>query len=116
VLFRLEQSYEIVEGEVANVAEIRGRTYINFGTNWRRDFTIFISERNAGNFSPGSGEAAASEGGMASWAGKRIRVRGWLKNFNGPSISVTHPEQIEMLGQKSAAADQSRSPSSRRGE
>jgi hypothetical protein len=36
--------------------------------------------------------------------GKRVRVRGWLKNFNGPSITVTHPEQIEILEQKSAAA------------
>jgi hypothetical protein len=29
--------------------------------------------------------------------GKHIRVRGWLKKSNGPKITVTHPEQIEVL-------------------
>ena len=29
--------------------------------------------------------------------GKRIRVRGWLRSYNGPVIDVTHPEQIELL-------------------
>ncbi|KKK84589.1 hypothetical protein LCGC14_2781820 [marine sediment metagenome] len=30
-------------------------------------------------------------------AGKKIRVRGWLDNYNGPMIVATHPEQIEIL-------------------
>ena len=34
-----------------------------------------------------------------SLQGKRIRVRGWLKSFNGPMINATHPEQIEVLGE-----------------
>ena len=28
----------------------------------------------------------------------RDNVRGWLRNFNGPVIDVTHPEQLESLG------------------
>ena len=32
-------------------------------------------------------------------AGEVVRVRGWLKWRNGPAISVTHPEQIEVLTQ-----------------
>lgn len=105
LLSRLAQSYEIVEGEVRSVADIKGKTYVNFGDNWRKDFTAFISPKSAK-----LQEAAASETGpltsfdAAALKGKRIRVRGWLKNFNGPSITVTHPEQIEILEQKSAAA------------
>jgi hypothetical protein len=26
-----------------------------------------------------------------------VRVRGWLENVNGPSIIITHPEQLEQL-------------------
>ena len=29
--------------------------------------------------------------------GKRIRVRGWLRSWNGPQIEASHPEQIELL-------------------
>jgi endonuclease YncB( thermonuclease family) len=106
LLSRLAQSYEIVEGEVRSVADIKGKTYVNFGENWRKDFTAFISPQTAKLF-----DAAPAAGPMASFdaaalKGKRIRVRGWLKNFNGPSITVTHPEQIEILEQKSAAAAQ----------
>jgi len=30
---------------------------------------------------------------------QRVRVRGWVRQFNGPLIDVTHPEQIEVLGE-----------------
>jgi micrococcal nuclease len=29
--------------------------------------------------------------------GKTIRVRGWVRNYNGPLIEITHPQQIEVL-------------------
>jgi len=103
LLSRLAQSYEIVEGEVRSVADIKGRTYVNFGDNWRKDFTAFISPQTAKLFdgAPATGPMISFD--AAALKGKRIRVRGWLKNFNGPSITVTHPEQIEILEQKSAA-------------
>jgi micrococcal nuclease len=108
LLFRLEQSYEIVEGTVTTVAEIKGKTYLNFGQNWRRDFTAFVPPQDAGSMA-GSGapqeKPSAHEGSsspLASLSGRRVRVRGWLKNFNGPSITVTHPEQIELLDNATA--------------
>jgi endonuclease YncB( thermonuclease family) len=99
LLFRLAQSYEIVEGTVRNVTEIKGRYYLNFGENWRRDFTIFVPAANARLFAGkgGSGEIGAAAPDLSRLDGRRVRVRGWLKNFNGPSITVTHPEQIEIL-------------------
>lgn len=125
VLTGLARSYEIVEGQVRSVAEIRGRTYINFGQDWRQDFTAFVSEKAARLFeSSGAatgastaaafsaagtvdalGDAPAEATGtaprpkydFAALKGQRVRVRGWIENFNGPSISVTHPEQIEIL-------------------
>ena len=84
------QNYEIVEGRIENVAEIRGRYYLNFGRNWRRDFTITVSSDAARLF---SGES----GGLANLKGRLVRARGWIENVNGPSISLTHPEQMEIL-------------------
>ena len=34
---------------------------------------------------------------IAAYAGKRVRVRGWVARYNGPMIEATHPEQIEIL-------------------
>ncbi len=98
ILYGLAQSYEVVEGRVSSVTEIRGRTYINFGQNWRQDFTAFIPEKSSRLF---GAENSVSPVGMslASLNGKTIRVRGWLKNVNGPSMTVTHPEQIEIIGE-----------------
>ncbi len=103
-LSRLAQSYEIVEGEVQNVAEIKGKTYLNFGADWRKDFTAFISPQSAKLFGRADAIGPMTGFNAAALKGRRIRVRGWLKNFNGPSITVTHPEQIEIVDQKSAAA------------
>jgi micrococcal nuclease len=149
VLTGLARNYEIVEGQVQNVAEIKGKVYINFGQNWRRDFTAFVSRKSVKLFNetaaakssramkghPSVGDAEAEESNtpalaastsavpvrsasasvsetpaatksasatstkfdFASLKGQHIRVRGWLENFNGPSIKVTHPEQIEIL-------------------
>jgi endonuclease YncB( thermonuclease family) len=102
LLSRMAQSYEIIEGRVHNVANVRGRTYINFGRNWRQDFTAFIPEKSAKVFAGGD-PAQPPALDLMALNGKQIRVRGWLKNYNGPSITVTHPEQIEVLGGTTAA-------------
>ena len=106
LLSRLAQSYEIVEGEVRSVAEVKGRTYVNFGDNWRKDFTAFISPQGAKLLGGASAAGPMTGFNAAALKGKRVRVRGWLRNFNGPSITVTHPEQIEVLEQKSVTAAQ----------
>ncbi len=83
-------SFQLVEGRVLEAAVVRGRAYLNFGADWRSDFTISISPKDRRRF-----EAAGID--TAGYAGRRIRVRGWLKSYNGPMIEVTHPEQIEVL-------------------
>ena len=83
-------SFQLVEGRVREVATVKKRTYLNFGENWRTDFTISISPRDRRQFLKAGIDPA-------SFRGRRIRVRGWLKSYNGPMIEVTHPEQIETL-------------------
>ena len=83
-------SYQIVEAEVVKAAMQKNRLFLNFGKDWRKDFTISISASNRKLF-------AAQNLDPQSWAGKKIRVRGWLESFNGPYIDVDHPQQIELL-------------------
>ncbi len=80
----------LIEGKVVNAAKVRGRIYLNFGQNWRQDFTITVAPRDRRLFD----KAGFNHTDMP---GRRVRVRGWLKYFNGPSIEATHPEQIEIL-------------------
>ncbi|MBO6784159.1 MAG: thermonuclease family protein [Alphaproteobacteria bacterium] len=84
--------FALVEGRVLETARVRGRTFLNFGPDWRTDFTIAISAKNWKSF-------AAQGISHEDYAGRRVRVRGWLKSRNGPMIDVTHPEQIEVLTQ-----------------
>lgn len=85
-------SFQIVEGLVLDAAVVRERGYLNFGRDWKSDFTVSIDPAARRLF-----EAAGLA--VESFEGLRIRVRGWVKSFNGPMIEATHPEQIEVIGQ-----------------
>ena len=83
-------SFQLVEGRILDAAKVRGRTYLNFGPDYRSDFTITISPKDMRTFRRADFDPATLEG-------RRVRVRGWLQSLNGPMIEVTHPEQIEVL-------------------
>ena len=82
--------FELVEGRVLAVGLVRRRAYLNFGEDWRSDFTIALDPETRRLF-----EAEGID--LKAYEGRRLRVRGWLKSRNGPMIEVTHPEQIELL-------------------
>jgi endonuclease YncB( thermonuclease family) len=92
-LGRLIHGYQLVEGTVVAVGEGRGRLYLNFAEDWRRDFTVSVERKHVRAFT----EAGIDLKGLA---GKRVRARGWLAWWNGPMIEATHPEQIEVLGDR----------------
>ena len=71
-------------------AAVRGRIYLNYGADWRRDFTVTLDRDTVQRFKAEGIDPLAYEA-------RRLRVRGWVKSFNGPMIEVTHPEQIEVL-------------------
>jgi endonuclease YncB( thermonuclease family) len=87
---RFTGTFQLVEGTVLKAAVVRGRAYLNFGPNWRTDFTVTMSRQALRRHWPRDEAAAAYEG-------RRVRVRGWLRSYNGPLIEATHPEQIEVL-------------------
>jgi endonuclease YncB( thermonuclease family) len=85
-------SFQLVEGRVRNVERRAGRTFVNFGEDWRSDFTVEIAARLR--------RQLASAGlDPADYQGKIVRVRGWIKSRNGPLIELAQPEQIEVIAQ-----------------
>ncbi len=84
------KAFQIVEGTIVNTAIIKNRIYLNFGQNWKTDFTVSVP--------PGKRKAFAKNGyNPLEWNGKKVRVRGWLDSYNGPYIEIDHPEAIEFL-------------------
>ncbi len=65
----------------------KARTYINFGADWRSDFTAGIEARVL----RANPEWAQT---LAGLEGKRVEVRGWIQYRNGPYIDIEDPSQI----------------------
>lgn len=82
-------SFQIVEARALKATKTRDRTYLNFGADYRTDFTVAIARRDLAAFGRGFDPTF--------FEGKTIRVRGWVERLNGPLIDATHPEQIEVL-------------------
>jgi endonuclease YncB( thermonuclease family) len=87
---RFVDSFQIVEGRVLKAAPAREFFYLNFGRDFRRDFTIGLDRAALRAF-----RRAGLD--LSTLQGKRIRVRGWLLWRNGPYIGATHPEQVEVI-------------------
>ena len=86
--------FAFVRGKVVKVERIKNILYLNFGADWHTDFTIVIAAHDLRLFKRAGIDPL-------DYQGKSVRVRGWVKRTFGPMISVTHPAQIEMLGEAS---------------
>ncbi|WP_236262464.1 thermonuclease family protein [Caenispirillum salinarum] len=78
----------LVRGTVRDVARVRGTTYLNFGPDWRTDFTVSIDSRARRLFEDAGVDLEALEG-------REVLARGWIRSRNGPMIEATHPEQLQ---------------------
>jgi endonuclease YncB( thermonuclease family) len=83
--------YAIVEGRVASVGRRTGVVFLNFGRDWRRDFTVMIARALARLLPRG-------EASLDSLAGKRVRVRGMIEASGGALIRLGEAGDIEVLG------------------
>lgn len=86
-------TFQLVEGRVRKTAVVRRWAYVNFGADWRKDFTVSVRRRDLRSFRKAWGRR------LEKLEGKAVRVRGWLRLRNGPMIEATHAEQIEVLQQ-----------------
>lgn len=85
-----KNSFQIVEGEVYSVAQKNNETFLNFASDWKKDFTISITPELRRDLS-------RRNINFLSLAHKKVRVRGWVEDRNGPMISLDHGQQLELL-------------------
>ncbi len=78
--------FAIIEGRVLSMHRGFRHSFVNFGEDWRTDFTVFLRRgRIARAFPP-------------EWLeGQRVRVRGWVHYSNGPGIELADPLYLERL-------------------
>jgi hypothetical protein len=89
-LAELTGRYELAEGKIVSVGTTPKRDYLDFGRVWKDDVTATIGAKALGLFS-------ASSIDPQNLKGKRIRVRGWVEDHDGPSIEIDSPAQIEVV-------------------
>ena len=76
-----------VKGSVTRTYKSRSMHYINFGEDWRTDFSLRIPRR--------AWRAFGKEFTVAD--GACIEARGAVFDDNGPMIEITRPEQMEIV-------------------
>lgn len=81
-------SFQIVEGVVVDAAQVRGTVYLNFGPDWRTDFTASVPPEHVARF---------AEADLLSLSGARVGVRGFVTLRNGPMIVLRERAQLERL-------------------
>jgi len=79
-------TFQIVRGTVRDAARVRGRVYLNFGPDWRRDFTVMVERPR---------DAGLAVADLLDLKHQFIQVRGWLFPTNGPMIALDHSEALE---------------------
>lgn len=81
---------QVVEGKIAKAASVKNNLYLNFGADWRTDFTIRITPDIRRQLSRTGIDPMAL-------AGKNVRARGYIENYNGPMITLETVHHLEIL-------------------
>jgi endonuclease YncB( thermonuclease family) len=88
--------YELVEGRVVSVGHGRRMIFLDFGSDYRRDFTIMVNSDLA--------ERLAETGvAVDALEGRRVRVRGVIEESGGPAVRISDPAEIELLDDREDA-------------
>jgi len=77
--------FEIVSGTVLRQSRIGQRLHLEFGEDWRSDFTAGLSRRLVRAL------------GVEDFEGAVLTLRGWVRTWNGPFMEIEEAAQIESL-------------------
>lgn len=81
---------QVVEGTIKNVGTRQNYTFLNFGQDFKTDFTVVIdSETRRAMMRNGVNPLGLS--------GKTVEVRGFVESYNGPSIQLDNPMLLRVL-------------------
>jgi len=82
--------FVVVEGRVVSVGDRERLLYLNFGENWAQDFTVAVVKTGANAF---NGNIRR----LQRLSNRRVQVRGYLEERQGPLIRLVDDTQIKIL-------------------
>jgi micrococcal nuclease len=82
--------FAVVEGKILSATQNQSSVFLNFERDWKTDFTIGVPSNLRREFSKKRMD-------LLSLKGKTVRVRGWMRSYNGAYIELDHPEQLEIV-------------------
>ena len=89
--YRFIDQIRTVRDKVLNTHKSLKAVFLNFGRNYREDFTVVIFKNCLENFYKKSIEP------HIFYRGKTVEVTGRIKEYNGPEIIVCSPEEITVI-------------------
>lgn len=89
-LLRYRNSYQIIEGSVVRVKAAKSRTFLDFGRDWRTDFSAGVDAKVL----RANPEWAKT---LDKLQGRRVEVRGWIEYRGGPYIAIEDPSQLALI-------------------
>lgn len=80
--------YRLVVGTVESAATVKNNLYLNFGKNWKEDFTVMV---------PPSVRRDLARRGIdpQSLTHHKIRARGFIRSYNGPYMELENDLRLE---------------------
>lgn len=85
----------VTEGQVLNVGERPHRTYLDFARRGEEGLTVTVSKRTWRQLQERGLSAAALKG-------RRVRVRGVVESWRGPTLDIASADMIEVLDEERA--------------
>ena len=89
-LVRRSGLYELVAGRLVSVGHGTPLTFLDFGRDHSRDFTVMLS-------APVTRALTATLGSVDSLVGRQLLVRGVIQDNRGPAIRLNDAAEIELI-------------------
>lgn len=80
--------YALIVGMVEEVSLQRAGAYINFGADWKKDFTIYVPKKTV---------TQMDSTALVALKGKEVLVRGYVHSYYGPRITLLNPQMMEVM-------------------
>lgn len=82
--------FAVIEGVIQKSALVKNQTYLNFGDDWKTDFTVSIT--------PDIRKKLLRMGiNTQTLAGRSVRVRGEVRSYNGAFLELSTPDSLEIF-------------------
>lgn len=82
---------QVVRGRVKDVVYKAKTVFLNFGKDWRKDFTVTVFKDSLKFFRDRGIDS------LSFYKGKTVEVFGRIRERNGPEIIINTPEEISVL-------------------